>query len=128
VYKIDLLKKKTDFVFDFSSKSSRSPKESFPMDLFNPQEKYVLLNTKKNEALLPTLILPNPIDALIALVSGSAKRLKNQSMRLEFKMSTDGDAPKLSDEWLADAKLVILKAVPAGSFSKTLRIVECWRD
>jgi hypothetical protein len=95
--------------------TSRPPNPmSFTLDA--GETVYLLCNEKRHQALIQKQ------EAQVGFWGPSANYgpLVHQSLEFSFGPSGVYLTPDLTDEWLADAKLVRLQLVPVGSFSKQL--------
>ncbi|MDD3118614.1 MAG: hypothetical protein PHQ27_05520, partial [Victivallales bacterium] len=84
---------------------------------------YVLVNPETHEALLPDLVLPNPLYFLAHFSGGITKRLETQNVTIHFKMPTG--RPQLTREWLDHAVLLIIDSDQLAEFEQTITYKQC---
>ena len=81
---------------------------------------YVLRNKKRGEAFLPGK--DTDMDFTVGLMQ--QKRLSVNTLKLCYTSISERNLilPEINEEWLADAELLRIEAVPIGEFSRPLRI------
>ena len=88
-------------------------------NFFNLGGNYVLHNSQDNSVCVPSSMTPNPFE-FIARLYGLSGRTENSSCDLEFKMPFEEG--RKAEEWLRNAKLVVLGTEETGEVTKPFKI------
>jgi hypothetical protein len=112
---IFLSSKKINFVFAANPDREKTYLEKMTdsINFFKAGGNFVLYNSQDNSICVPSRMMPNPFDFVLNLY-GLSGRIENHACELVFKTPTE--------EWLRNAKLVILDTEQTGEITKPLRI------